>query len=140
LVEVLLCFTNIIFEDRLFQALTKYRPRIDVLANVAGIMDSFSGADTMTDAEWNKVLGVNLTAPTKLMRAVLVYMKEAKSGAIVNVSSKAGSSGAAAGIAYTTSKHGLVSRHGSSNYENLDILELMVGTDWCNEACGLEVP
>jgi NAD(P)-dependent dehydrogenase (short-subunit alcohol dehydrogenase family) len=103
-------------------------------------MDSFSGADTMTDAEWNKVLGVNLTAPTKLMRAVLVYMKEAKSGAIVNVSSKAGSSGAAAGIAYTTSKHGLVSRHGSSNYENLDILELMVGTDWCNEACGLEVP
>jgi NAD(P)-dependent dehydrogenase (short-subunit alcohol dehydrogenase family) len=73
-------------------------------------MDSFGSADTVTDAEWNKVMGVNLTAPTKMMRAVLVHMKEAKSGAIVNVSSKAGMSGAAAGIAYTASKHGLVGR------------------------------
>lgn len=89
--------------------LTNIRPRIDVLANVAGIMDSFSSADTVTDMEWNKVLGINLNAPTKMMRAVLVYMKEAKSGAIVNVSSKAGVSGASSGIAYTASKHGLVS-------------------------------
>jgi NAD(P)-dependent dehydrogenase (short-subunit alcohol dehydrogenase family) len=89
--------------------LTILRPRVDVLANVAGIMDNFSGADTVTDVEWSKVLTVNLTAPMKMMRAVLVHMKEAKSGAIVNVSSKAGMSGGAAGIAYTTSKHGLVS-------------------------------
>ena len=84
------------------------RPRIDVLANVAGIMDTFPSADTVTDAEWNKVLAINLTAPTKMMRAVLVHMKEAKKGVILNVSSKAGMSGGAAGIAYTASKHGLV--------------------------------
>jgi NAD(P)-dependent dehydrogenase (short-subunit alcohol dehydrogenase family) len=36
-------------------------------------------------------------------------MKEQKSGSIVNVASKAGMSGASSGIAYTASKHGLVS-------------------------------
>ena len=117
------------------RALTCPRPRIDVLANVAGIMDAFASADTVTDAEWDRVLGVNLTAPTKMMRAVLVYMKEAKSGAIVNVSSKAGMSGAAAGIAYTASKHGLVSRS-----IDLGAFLLMTILDRRNEACGLEIP
>lgn len=101
-------------------------------------MDSFSGAANLTDAEWNKVLGVNLAAPTKLMRAVLVYMKETKNRAIVNVSSKAGLNGAAAGIAYTASKYGLVSQHGNSNYGNLDVLQPMARTDWYNEVCGLK--
>jgi len=82
--------------------------KIDVLANIAGVMDAFSSADTVTDAEWDRLIAINLTVPTKLMRAVLPFMKEAGSGAIVNVSSKAGFSGAAAGIAYTASKHGLV--------------------------------
>ena len=72
-------------------------------------MDSFTAADTFTDKEWNRVIAVNLTAPTRLMRAVLPYMKTKKSGSIINVSSKAGVSGAAAGVAYTASKHGLVS-------------------------------
>jgi NAD(P)-dependent dehydrogenase (short-subunit alcohol dehydrogenase family) len=105
------------------------------LANVAGIIDSFSSADTVTDAEWNKVLGVNLTAPMELIRAVLVYMKEAKSGAIVNVSSKSGFSGATAGLAYTASKHGLVSRS-----IDLGALWLIIVSDRRNEAYSLEVP
>lgn len=46
---------------------------------------------------------------TKMISAVLPYMKEQKSGGIINVSRKAGTSGAVAGIAYTESKHGLVS-------------------------------
>lgn len=83
--------------------------RIDVLANVAGVFDSFSSADTITDSEWDYVIAVNLTAPIKMMREVLPFMKAKKNGCIINVSSKAGVSGAAAGIAYTASKHGLVS-------------------------------
>ena len=89
--------------------LIHHSERIDVLANIAGVMDSFSSADTITDAEWNRVIAVNLTAPTKMMREVLPFMKAKKHGCIINVSSKAGVSGAAAGIAYTASKHGLVS-------------------------------
>ena len=57
---------------------------------------------------WDRVIAVNLTAPVKLMRAVLPTMKEQKKGVIVNVASRASFSGASAGLAYTASKHGLV--------------------------------
>jgi len=89
--------------------LTRSRSRIDVLVNVAGVMDNFSSADGVTDEVWNKVLSVNLTVPVKMMRAVLPLMKEKKDGCIINVASTAALSGAVAGIAYTCSKHGLVS-------------------------------
>lgn len=88
---------------------TPLRSHIAVLANVAGITDAFAGADTFTDTEFNRVMAINLTVPLHLMRAVLPLMKAQKSGAIVNVASKSALSGAAAGVAYTASKHGLVS-------------------------------
>jgi NAD(P)-dependent dehydrogenase (short-subunit alcohol dehydrogenase family) len=37
-------------------------------------MDSFSSADTITDAEWDRVIAVNLTAPIKMMRQVLPFL------------------------------------------------------------------
>lgn len=74
-------------------------------------MDAFQAADTMTDDIWEKVMGINLTVPTKLIRAVLPFMKARKNGSIINIGSKAGASGASAGLAYTTSKHALVSSH-----------------------------
>lgn len=86
----------------------KFGGRIDVLLNVAGIMDLNQSADTVEDEMWDRVIAVNLTAPVRLMREVLGVMKAQGSGSIVNVSSKAGLSGAAAGVAYTASKHGLV--------------------------------
>lgn len=84
------------------------RQKIDVLANIAGILDAYAAADVFTDREWERVLMVNLTVPTRMMRAVLPFMK-ANGGSIINVASKAAVSGAAAGVAYTASKHGLVS-------------------------------
>lgn len=86
----------------------KYGPRIDVLANVAGVMDAFGSVDTVKESEWERVLSINLTVPVRLMAAVLPSMKEHKGGAIVNVASRAALSGAVAGVAYTASKHGLV--------------------------------
>ncbi|KAM7197864.1 hypothetical protein V8F33_005356 [Rhypophila sp. PSN 637] len=85
-----------------------FGPRIDVLVNVAGVMDNFSSADAVTDEVWDKVMAVNLTVPVKMMRAVIPFMKEKKDGCIINVASTAGKSGAVAGVAYTASKHGLI--------------------------------
>jgi NAD(P)-dependent dehydrogenase (short-subunit alcohol dehydrogenase family) len=82
--------------------------QIDVLANVAGIMDSFLPAGAVDDATWRRVFSVNLEGPMMLIRAVLPGMVERRSGSIVNVASLGGVKGGTAGAAYTASKHGLV--------------------------------
>jgi NAD(P)-dependent dehydrogenase (short-subunit alcohol dehydrogenase family) len=94
-------------EEAVTACTARYGPDIDVLANVAGVMDSFGSADTVKDSEWERVITINLTVPVRMMAAVLPSMKERKSGAIVNVGSYASISGAVAGVAYTASKHGL---------------------------------
>ncbi|KAK0748866.1 hypothetical protein B0T21DRAFT_279199 [Apiosordaria backusii] len=83
--------------------------RIDVLVNVAGVLDNFASADGVTDSDWDRVLATNLTVPVKMMRAVIPFLKQRPDGGvIVNVASTAGKSGAVAGVAYTASKHGLI--------------------------------
>lgn len=81
--------------------------RLDALVNNAGIMDYFAGvADTHTDV-YRKVFRVNTDGPFFLSRAALPHLLESK-GSIVNVASAAGIRGAAAGAAYTMSKHAVV--------------------------------
>ena len=72
-------------------------------------MDNFASADTLIDADYDRVIAINLTVPIKLIRAALPHLKETGGGAIVNVARIAGTSGGTSGIAYTASKHGLVS-------------------------------
>ncbi|MGW0876456.1 SDR family NAD(P)-dependent oxidoreductase [Streptomyces sp. NPDC002740] len=81
---------------------------VDVLVNNAGIMDRMSALADVSDAEWERVIRVNLTAPFLLTRAVLPHMLAAGRGVIVNTASEAGLRGSAAGAAYTASKHGVV--------------------------------
>jgi NAD(P)-dependent dehydrogenase (short-subunit alcohol dehydrogenase family) len=81
---------------------------VDVLVNNAGIMDRMSALGETDDAEWQRVLTVNLTAPFLLTRAVLPSMLAAGRVAIVFTASEAGLRGGAAGAAYTASKHGIV--------------------------------
>ncbi|RSM48655.1 KR domain-containing protein [Amycolatopsis balhimycina DSM 5908] len=83
-------------------------PRIDGLANVAGIVDDFSPAHEVSDELWRRVFAVNVEGTFRLIRAVVPAMLKAGSGAIVNVASEAALRGSAAGIAYTASKHAVV--------------------------------
>lgn len=83
--------------------------KIDALLNVAGIADQNNSVDSLEDEAWDRIIAVNLTAPVKLMRAVVPIMLKGGGGSIVNVASKAALSGATAGVAYTASKHGIVS-------------------------------
>lgn len=57
-------------QDAIDSVLAAAGDRIDGLANVAGINDDFSPAGETTDAVWDRVIAINLTAPFKLMRAV----------------------------------------------------------------------
>lgn len=81
---------------------------VDVLANVAGIMDHFVPLGELDDDTWNRVISVNLTGVMRLTRAVLPGMVERARGAIVTVASKASLSAGSAGTAYTASKHGVI--------------------------------
>ncbi|MFJ4616592.1 SDR family NAD(P)-dependent oxidoreductase [Streptomyces sp. NPDC088812] len=81
---------------------------LDVLVNNAGIMDRMSALGETDDAEWERVIRINLTAPFLLTRAVLPHMLAAGRGSVVFTASEAGLRGGAAGAAYTASKHGVV--------------------------------
>jgi NAD(P)-dependent dehydrogenase (short-subunit alcohol dehydrogenase family) len=82
--------------------------KIDILCNNAGIMDLFSGVAEMDDATMDRVFSVNVRGPVNLSRLVIPIMIKAGGGSIVNTASAAGTGGAAAGAAYTMSKHALV--------------------------------
>ncbi|MET9522488.1 SDR family NAD(P)-dependent oxidoreductase [Streptomyces coeruleorubidus] len=81
---------------------------LDVLVNNAGIGDSMSALADVEDAEWERVIRVNLTAPFLLTRAALPHMLAAGHGRIVFTASEAGFRGSVSGTAYTASKHGVV--------------------------------
>lgn len=82
--------------------------RIDVLANVAGIMDHFLPLGEVDDATWDRVMAVNVTGVMRLTRAMLPVMQAAGAGAIATVASEASLGAGAAGMAYTTSKHAVI--------------------------------
>lgn len=95
------------FIDDLVAAAEAVGP-IGVLANVAGIMDHFVPVTELDDDLWERVLGVNLTAPMRLCRAVIPLMTARGGGSIVNVASVAGLGGSGAGASYVASKHAVI--------------------------------
>jgi len=78
------------------------------LVNNAGVMDEFQPVHELTDEIWERVMRVNVTAPMRMMRAVIPEMLAAGGGSIVNVASEAAFRGSCAGAAYTASKHAVL--------------------------------
>lgn len=91
--------------------------RIDILVNNAGVMDTFESVADVTNEMWRRVLSVNLDGPMFAMRRAVPLMLAQGSGAIVNIASVAGLGGAAAGAAYTASKHALIGLAQSTAYQ-----------------------
>jgi meso-butanediol dehydrogenase / (S,S)-butanediol dehydrogenase / diacetyl reductase len=79
--------------------------RIDVLANVAGIVQ-FGRFGEITEAEWDRVHAVDLKGPFLTMQAALPYLRASR-GNIVNVSSVAGNKPQGYTTAYSAAKGGL---------------------------------
>lgn len=80
--------------------------RLDVLVNVAGF-HQMRHTVSMTDAEWERDLAVNLNGPFFLCRAALPHLLET-GGNIVNVSSIAGVEGEVYSAGYCAAKHGII--------------------------------
>ena len=77
--------------------------RLDVLVNCAGIIWRANALDT-SDADWRRVMGVNVDGVFYLSRAAIVPMKKQGAGVIVNFGSIWGNVGAAGVLAYCASK------------------------------------
>ena len=80
--------------------------RLDALCNVAGVI-YFANAHEMAQAQWDKTIAVNLSAPFFLIQAAIPHLLEAD-GAVVNVTSSGGLIGEAYVGAYCASKAGLM--------------------------------
>jgi NAD(P)-dependent dehydrogenase (short-subunit alcohol dehydrogenase family) len=80
--------------------------RLDALCNVAGII-VFTNAHEMAQADWEKTIAVNLSAPFYLTQAAIPHLLEVD-GAVVNVTSSGAIIGEAYLGAYCASKAGLM--------------------------------
>jgi meso-butanediol dehydrogenase/(S,S)-butanediol dehydrogenase/diacetyl reductase len=79
--------------------------RLDLLVNSAGVFEPHLVA-RLEEAEWDRQVAVNLSAPFRTMRAAFPALAASR-GAVVNVSSLVGMHGAAGAAAYAAAKAGL---------------------------------
>jgi short-subunit dehydrogenase len=80
---------------------------VDVLVNNAGI-EVVAHFETSDEADLCRTLDVNLVAAMLLTRAVVPGMLTRGRGHVVHIASGAGKVGVPYGVAYSTSKHGMV--------------------------------
>jgi NAD(P)-dependent dehydrogenase (short-subunit alcohol dehydrogenase family) len=81
--------------------------RVDVLVNNAGMSPVYPSADAVTEALWDKVLGVNLKGPFRLTANVGARMAAGHVGSIINVSSVAAIRPHGGVLPYAAAKAGL---------------------------------
>ncbi len=93
--------------------------RLDILVNVAGIV-SMGNAETLAEAEWDRVIDINLKGTFLCCQAAIGHMKRAGGGRIINMGSVIGKNGGnprpwlnpgeqdrASNVAYGASKAGV---------------------------------
>ncbi len=81
--------------------------RVDVLVNCAGVNIPNRTLAELEPAEWDRVIGINLTGAFHCTQAVLPTMRAQQGGLIINISSISGLWGDLSGAAYKASKHGI---------------------------------
>lgn len=103
---------------RAFDRMLEERWRLDILVNAAGIAPPTSFED-IDEAEWARVMAVNVTGTVQTSRLAIPVMRDGGWGRIVNFSSTAGKTiSTAAGAHYTASKHAVLglTRHLAKAY------------------------
>lgn len=80
---------------------------LDVLVNNAGIA-VFKGVEETTEAEWDRVLGVNLRGVWLGIKHAAPAMRARGGGSIINLASVHGMATVAGVAAYAASKHGVI--------------------------------
>jgi len=90
--------------ERLIEATVAVFGRVDILVNNAGISPYYKPAETVTEAEWDEVMRVNLKGVFLCCQAAGRVMIAQKSGRIINMSSSGGTIALPRLIAYCSAK------------------------------------
>lgn len=80
--------------------------RVDILLNGAGVMIN-KPIEDYTEADWDKMLGVNLKGTFLMCQAVVPFMKKQKRGKIINIASIAATHAFPNALPYCASKGGV---------------------------------
>ncbi|GAB7094741.1 SDR family oxidoreductase [Halolamina litorea] len=81
---------------------------LDIAHNNAGILTGFVETTGIEEAQWDRIVDINLKGVWACMKAELPVMVENGGGAIVNTASEAGLVGMGGLSSYSASKHGVV--------------------------------
>lgn len=93
--------------EKMFSQIEEKLGPVELLVNNAGV--SLWGLfDTVTDEEWNNVIGINLTGTFNCIRRAIPAMLNKKYGRIINISSVWGQEGASCEAVYSASKAGII--------------------------------
>ncbi|MBP2338816.1 3alpha(or 20beta)-hydroxysteroid dehydrogenase [Saccharothrix coeruleofusca] len=77
--------------------------RLDVLVNIAGILD-WPGIEDTEEDTWNRVVAVNQTGTWLGMKTAMPLLRESGNASVINTSSVLGIIGSGAGAAYQATK------------------------------------
>lgn len=94
--------------EKMVQSAVRSFGTVDILVNNAGIFHA-TPIEEITEQEWDNIVDINLKSVFFATQKVLPYMKEKKSGKIVNLSSLAGRNGGFTnGMGYSATKAGII--------------------------------
>ena len=122
--------------DRLAETAVSELGRIDILVNNAGIIGApgWERRSRASDEDWDALYQVNVRGVSRVTDAVAEYMKKARYGKIINISSGAGRQGQPEQAAYCISKAGVISFTQASALElapfNINVNAICPGLLW----------
>ena len=114
--------------DELVERAKSHLGTVDILINNA-VIRKISPVQSLADADWDRALEVNLSAPFRLIRACLPDMRERGWGRIINMASVYSLIALAERADYVTTKHAMI------GLTRTVALELASTAITCNAIC-----
>jgi len=94
--------------QRLLNATLVEFDRVDVLVNCAGVVGKRAFIHDADDAEWRRVIDVNLFGTYHCIKSFLPAMMQRREGRIINIASISGKQASPTNAAYSASKHAVI--------------------------------
>jgi len=94
--------------ERMVEATVETYGSLDFAHNNAGILTDFVKVTGIEEAQWERIVDINLKGVWACLKAELPVMERQGHGAIVNTASEAGLVGMGGLSSYSASKHGVV--------------------------------